>query len=228
MKISLSFLNYKERKFTIFFTLIVLLELLTGSVKSLEIAHYLYKPAIVASLIVLVIKTGEHLNRFVKTLLLVALLFSLLGDIVLMFSSRSEWFFIGGLVAFLIAHLCYIVLFYKQRGTTFKNWPGTIGFFVYAMGLFYMLYPYLGEMLFPVLVYMMVILAMASAALLRSQTSSLSYNLVLYGALCFLLSDSLLAINKFYIEFSGAHIAIMLSYALAQYLIVIGLLKIKM
>jgi hypothetical protein len=42
------------------------------------------------------------------------------------------------------------------------------------------------------------------------------------GALFFMLSDSLLAINKFYRPFPLAGFLIMLSYIVAQYLIVIG------
>ena len=46
--------------------------------------------------------------------------------------------------------------------------------------------------------------------------------LMITGALLFVISDSVLAINKFYNEFNGAGIVIMLTYGIAQLLIVEG------
>lgn len=46
--------------------------------------------------------------------------------------------------------------------------------------------------------------------------------LMMIGALLFVLSNSTLAINKFYNSFSGAGILIMLTYGIAQLLIVQG------
>ena len=72
---------------------------------------------------------------------------------------------------------------------------------------------------------MLIILAMATSAFLRQgKINSSSYNLVFFGALTFMVSDSLLALNKFYLAFAFADFSIMLTYALAQLLIVKGLL----
>jgi uncharacterized membrane protein YhhN len=48
--------------------------------------------------------------------------------------------------------------------------------------------------------------------------------LFIIGAVFFVLSDSLLAINKFYHPFWGANISIMLTYGIAQFCIVKGYL----
>jgi len=48
---------------------------------------------------------------------------------------------------------------------------------------------------------------------------------MLLGAILFIISDSVLAINKFYEPFSAAGIIIMLTYAFAQMLIVLGVIK---
>ena len=112
-----------------------------------------------------------------------------------------------------------------------RNPKQSIGFIallliIYASGLFYLLKDGLGEMLIPVVVYMVVILTMAVTAFLRkAKVSPLSYNLVLIGAICFMLSDSILALNKFYQPIPWSNVSIMITYALAQYLIVIGILK---
>ena len=107
-------LTKTEKQFSILFFIIVLFELLTGSTESLEYTHYLAKPAIVISLMFLFIKTSESLSNPIKKLTLLALVFSLLGDILLMFVDQSENFFILGLVAFLTAHIMYVLVFLKH------------------------------------------------------------------------------------------------------------------
>jgi uncharacterized membrane protein YhhN len=46
--------------------------------------------------------------------------------------------------------------------------------------------------------------------------------LMMIGALLFVISDSVLAVNKFYSEFNGAGIVIMLTYGIAQLMITEG------
>lgn len=221
-------LTNTEKKFSILYFIIVLFELLTGSTESLQHAHYIAKPALVISLIFLFVSTSKTILKSIKRLTIVALSFALLGDILLMFVWQSPHFFTFGLVAFLIAHVLYVLVFLKHR----NQQKSSLGFItillVYAVILFYLLKDGLGEMLIPVLVYMLVILSMATTAFLRkNKVNTLSYNLVFLGALFFMISDSLLAINKFYRPIPLSNISIMVTYALAQYLIVIGILKLK-
>lgn len=221
-------LTNTEKQFSVLFFVIVLFEIITGSTETLKMAHYIAKPAIVISLIFLFIKTSEGVSKSIKRITLLALVFSLLGDILLMFVEQSPHFFTIGLVAFLTAHIMYILAFLKHRN---KQKP-IIGFIVflliYASGLFYLLKDGLGDMLIPVIVYMIVILSMATSAFLRKgMVNNLSYNLVFSGAIFFMISDSILALNKFYEPLPFSNISIMLTYALAQFLIVIGILKLK-
>lgn len=221
-------LTNTEKQFSILYFVIVLIELITASAASLEQVHYIAKPAIVISLIFLFVKTSGHLSESIKRMTLLALVFSLLGDVLLMFVSQSAHFFTIGLVAFLVAHLMYILVFLKHRN---KN-KSTIGFIIlllaYASGLFYVLKDGLGDMLVPVIIYMLVILAMATSAFLRQgNVTKLSYNLVFIGAIFFMVSDSILALNKFYQPIPLSNIIIMVTYALAQNLIVLGILKLK-
>ncbi|WP_179336021.1 lysoplasmalogenase [Winogradskyella costae] len=221
-------LTSTEKQFSILFFCIVLIELVTGSMASLSALHYIAKPAIVISLIVLFLKTSESLPAAIKNVTLLALIFSVLGDILLMFVDRSPHFFALGLVAFLTAHVMYIVIFLKHRNPQ-KSPLGIITLFLlYGASVFYFLNGNLGEMLIPVIIYMLAILGMATAAYLRKdKVNILSYGLVFLGALFFLISDSILAVNKFYEPLSYSNISIMVTYALAQYLIVIGILKLK-
>jgi uncharacterized membrane protein YhhN len=83
-------------------------------------------------------------------------------------------------------------------------------------------------LLIPVVVYMLVILAMVISAYLRKNKANvLSYGLVFLGALCFVASDTILALNKFYQPMLWSNISIMMTYAIAQYLIILGILKLK-
>jgi uncharacterized membrane protein YhhN len=221
-------LTNTEKQFSILFFIIVLIELLTGSVASLQTAHYIVKPAIVISLIFLFIKTSGSLSKPIKNLTLLALVFSLLGDVLLLFVEKSEHFFTLGLVAFLTAHIMYVLVFLKHRNKEKSSFGFIALSLIYAACLFNFLKDGLGDMLIPVVVYMMIILAMATSAYLRKdKVNILSYGLVFFGALCFMISDSILAINKFYQPIQWSNISIMVTYALAQYLIVIGILKIS-
>lgn len=221
-------LTNTEKQFSILFFVIVLFEIITGSTESLQMVHYIAKPAIVISLVFLFIKTSEGISKSIKRITLLALGFSVLGDILLMFVDQSPHFFTVGLVAFLLAHIMYILVFLRHRNKQKSILSFVILLLVYASGLFYLLKDGLGEMLVPVIIYMIVILSMATTAFMRKGiVNSNSYNLVFIGAIFFMISDSILALNKFYQPIPFSNISIMLTYALAQYLIVLGILKLK-
>lgn len=221
-------LTNTEKQFSILFFVIVLFEIITGSTETLQIAHYIAKPAIVISLMFLFIKTSGDISKSTKRITLLALGFSVLGDILLMFVDQSPHFFTVGLVAFLLAHIMYILVFLKHRNKQKPVFGFVILLLVYASGLFYLLKDGLGEMLIPVIVYMIVILSMATTAFMRKGiVKHMSYNLVFIGAIFFMISDSILALNKFYQPIPFSNISIMLTYALAQFLIVLGILKIS-
>ncbi len=221
-------LSNTEKQFSILYVVIVLIELLTGSTETLQSAHYIAKPSIVISLIFLFVKTSKSFSIPIKRLTLLALVFSLLGDVLLLFVDQSEHFFTFGLVAFLTAHVMYILLFLKHRHTKNSLFGFIALLLIYGASLFYFLKDGLGVMLIPVAVYMIAILSMATTAYLRKNKVNMrSYRLVFLGALCFMVSDSILALNKFYQPIPWSNISIMVTYALAQYLIIIGILKLK-
>ncbi len=217
-------LTKSERSFTFIFLAILIAELVCGSVDSLSQLHYITKPAIVMSLIIFFWKESHSVSKSIRNLTLLALVFSLLGDVLLMFVEQSPNYFMVGLVAFLLAQLMYILVFLKHRNPSKKLiWSITI-LDVYGIGLFLFLKDYLGDMLIPVLIYMLVILTMATTSFLREgKVSEISYGFVVLGAILFMVSDSLLALNKFYYELPFSSILIMLTYALAQYFIVFGI-----
>ena len=161
-----------------------------------------------------------------KYLLQVSLFFSWLGDLFLLFDKGDSLYFIGGLLSFLIAHLFYIILFVKLKtvlNPDSKLNKRAIGFLLIYVGiLFTLLIPGLGALKIPVIVYALVLASMFIASLYASSISSTWQSLIIIGALLFVVSDSILALNKFLNPFPTASFLVMLTYGLAQLFIVMG------
>lgn len=215
-----------EKLFTSIFILLILAELICGSVESLSTWHYITKPSLLIALIFYFYTQSKGLRPKTRIVTLLALIFSLLGDILLMFVDQSPDYFILGLMSFLLAHICYCLVFLISRNPKTNFAGATAVLCSYAFGLFYLLKDGLGNLLIPVLIYMVVILMMVMTAFLRQKkVPTKSFILVFIGALLFVISDSILALNKFYMPLKFSGMSIMLSYALAQYLIVLGIIK---
>ena len=165
-------------------------------------------------------------------LFLVALFFCWLGDVFLIFQSTDPLFFIGGLASFLVGHIVYIFCYRQlQIIPSSKELLGSqkvrfaFPIILAGTGLVTILYPLLGALRIPVMIYAWAITLMALTALFRyGRTNSTSFLLIFIGAVLFMVSDSLLAINKFHHAFSAAGALVMLTYSVAQFLIVEGAL----
>lgn len=194
-----------------------------------DTARYVIKPLLTVILIIyLHTNTNSSLNR---TLLTYALAFCFIGDVLLLTPNNPNYF-IFGLIAFLLAHISYIITFitnFKTNETYLSRKPTTALIsivFIFAGLLYSFLYIYLGEMLIPVTIYMVIIVTMALTAILRSNTvGKQSFYRVLIGSFLFLISDSILATDKFAIKISFSGFWIMLTYMSAQYLIIDGMRK---
>jgi uncharacterized membrane protein YhhN len=157
-----------------------------------------------------------------------AILFSLIGDVLLLDDSN----FMLGLIAFLLAHVFYIFSYRQHRfETDVEALQGVqrvrIAFPVVlaGTGLVVILYPKLDALRVPVIIYAGVITTMVLTALFRfGRTNARSFWMVFAGAVLFMISDSVLAVNKFLEPLSRAGFWIMLTYIAGQYLIVEGLI----
>jgi len=193
-----------------------------------DILIYVAKPLIVIALILYFLSATKGIQNGFIIIIVRALIFSWLGDLVLMFDSFNKNIFLIGLLAFLFAHLIYIRFFSLVRmGEKIKLKPGLILLVVvYYSGLIFLLFNDLQELKIPVMVYGIVISIMFLLALhmlfVRNKEAG---KLMMLGALLFVASDSILAINKFYSSFEYAGIAIMLTYGIAQLLITLGAVK---
>lgn len=106
--------NPIKQKFVIVFAIIVLSEIFLMNIENVFTLHYFTKPLIVGSLIAYFISHNKHLEKSTQKLTLFALIFSVIGDMFLMFTDKSPHFFTSGLAAFLLAHIMYILVFLKK------------------------------------------------------------------------------------------------------------------
>ena len=215
--------NSRANIWLIIFVVVAVLELVAAT-WNLELLNWFVKPLLMITLGLYYGSVSGPETSWRKYVFL-ALAFSWAGDVFLMLDEM----FIPGLASFLIAHLFYINL-YRLTGASTQRIPfralALLG--IYGAALMAFLYPHLGEMLVPVPVYALVILGMVAFALKRrAGTTVSSYRHALFGALLFVLSDSLIAVNKFATEIPFERVLIMSTYITAQYLIVKGLLQHK-
>lgn len=172
---------------------------------------------------------------------LLAFLFSWIGDIALLFADDSSkapgfYFFIAGLVSFLTAHLLYIAVFRRIAATSpaseipsSKRMVMLIPVVLIATVLVLFIIPHLGPMLVPVIVYAIVISLMTiSAVALYNKIFMEGFNLIYGGAVLFMISDMTLAINQFVSPKPVFGIIVMVTYGAAQYLIMNGLSKVSL
>lgn len=201
-------------KFTLFFIVLMILELLGLTV--IPSYHIVSKPMILAGLIGFYI-IGEKKQ---DNIFLTGLIFALLGDCFLLFGA-SDMFMVG-LVCFLIMQICYTATFNrKRRIPRTKDYivPAIIG--AAGLSILAFLWSGLGEMKWAVTLYACAIMIMAIFAYLRHPKLR-GYNILFAGVILFIISDGLLGYNKFGGNLPYAEIAVMVTYMLAQYLIVTG------
>lgn len=218
----------KQSPFLILFFLVSIAELLAVSLGWNEV-HMVAKSLIMLSLIGYYMGAVSRRNgHFIR-----AAFFCWAGDVLLLKQADDEMFFILGLVSFLIGHLLYILAYRELR------WPDKASgllmpqkirvSFPVALagtGLIVVLLPTLGGLMIPVIVYAIVLMGMVMASFFRyGRTTPDSFWLVAAGAMLFMTSDSMLAINKFHTPFEQAGPLIMLTYILGQYLIAEGAVR---
>ena len=163
--------------------------------------------------------------------LLIALFACWIGDVSLMFVGLNGNWFIIGLLSFLIGHIFYIITYRQHRWESTDNEllvPQKIRYSIPVVlagtGLVVILFPVLGGLQFPVMIYALALIVLVMNAIFRyGRTSSRSFWMTLAGSVLFMISDAILAINKFLGEIEMGGVYIMLTYITAQFLIVEGL-----
>jgi uncharacterized membrane protein YhhN len=181
--------------------------------------EWLCKPAALVALTGAAIAISPD-DRSVKIAFVVGLVLSLAGDVFLMLPSDR---FIFGLVSFFAAHVAYIVGFLLAGPEPLLL---VVGLVVVGLGVAFIGAPLVrrvragGQADFagPVIAYMAVISAMVVAAFGAGNPWGIA------GALSFYASDATLGWNRFVAETSHGRLAVMVTYHLAQFLLVLSLI----
>lgn len=149
-----------------------------------------------------------------------AIFASWVGDVLLL-KGEEELFFMLGLGSFLIAQIAYGYTFLKsdsnQKGLLREKPLLALAVLLLAVVIYVYLYPFLGEMLIPVSIYVCAITFMVLSAINRRGFESKGSTVLIIAVFSFMLSDTLLAVNKFAVEIPRASVWIMLTYIMAQY-----------
>lgn len=182
--------------------------------------HWICKPLTTVLILAMVWSRSAADSRY-RRWLAIGLLWSLAGDVFLMLPSDR---FIAGLLCFLVAHAAYLVAF-SGRARLFARWWPFVGYALIAGVVMALLWPGIPPgMRVPVLVYVLALGAMAAQAaatwvVRRDRPAAFAA----VGGALFLVSDSLIAWNRFGDEFSAARLLILSSYWAAQWLLALSL-----
>lgn len=193
--------------------------------------RYLTKGLLMPLLFVIMVLEIERTDKWASVRLVSgALLAALIGDMILL-SGDTKGYFAMGLGFFLITHICYIIFFYRKR--PFRQKDSTFLFFM-ALGISGLVILELvcmwnkmdkQSLTIPVIIYSLVIGFMLLCAANLTQSRRLADNALKYflpGAFLFVVSDSIIGLNRFYLPRPLSGVYIMVTYAIAQLLIVFG------
>ena len=207
----------------IFFIIIAVGDIVAIKYDKLKL-RYVTKTLLIPLIALFYIVSIANLNGMVLS----ALICCFLGDFFLLWSQKKA-FFIAGLLSFLMGHIFYTIAFLQT--TSFLS--GIPKWFYFSLlpyiwyGIFILkkLNPYLYPMKVPVIVYLNVILIMSFASFSRIWAlKGLSFWLPFIGSIFFIASDSLLAFRNFKVKLSRGWVSIIITYILAQLLIIFGFL----
>ncbi|MDX5476906.1 MAG: lysoplasmalogenase, partial [Cyclobacteriaceae bacterium] len=112
-----------------------------------------------------------------------------------------------------------------RRGTVPRLFFLNLPIYILAAVSYFLIRGGLGDLKIPVIIYLIVIVMMATTARERfKKTNSVSFWQVMIGAGLFMISDIILAINMFFKSFPEAGILVLGTYIIAQFLIVRGIM----
>ena len=210
-----------------------------------ESLRFLAKPMLMILLISFYVTSIKGAWNKVHKLMVAAFVFSWIGDVALMFVGtegnlmgipKNPNYFLAGLGGFLFTHILYAIAFAnvsdKKAVSILTRRPSVLfPLVIYMLALLSILVPAIGgneltkPFLIPVLVYSATIATMVLFAVNRyKRVNDKSFALVFGGALLFMFSDSLIAINKFIHPFAISGVLIMVLYISGQYFIAKGCL----
>ena len=176
---------------------------------------FLIKPLPVLIMAFLCWRNLEGTERILMTL---GFIFSAMGDIFLDLDRVA--LFKQGLLSFLVTQILFSIAFYQRRKINRTRLAAAGLVIIYAIIMLVLLWPHLGALRIPVMVYMLALTSMGVFAGLRDGPLSR----VFLGGFLFVIADSLIAVNKFLIEFDYSLVIIIGLYLAGQFFIGRGVL----
>lgn len=206
----------KLQRWTLLITLSAVAAISAVYLDGALLLHWVCKPLTTLLIVAMTWATPASDARY-RRWVVIGLLLSTLGDVFLMLPGD---YFVWGLASFLAAHCAYLIGFGTRTRLLATLWP----FALYAtvavsiLGLLWAGVP--GPLRPAVIVYVAALSAMAAQALAmwthrRDRASACAA----LGGASFMLSDGMLAWNRFGAPFDGSRLAVLASYWIAQWLI---------
>jgi uncharacterized membrane protein YhhN len=214
----------KIKDFLKIYGAIVALQLATLFRESNDVLYFFSKPLILASLGVFAYSKLKEVDLKSKTFLLLALFFSFLGDIILMY--KGQQMFLFGMGSFSLAHIGYLI-FHRSHFVKFNLYKsiGAILFSLVLIGIVVSMVDIPSALKIPVYTYFLILMLHLILAALNSESTNLGLWPTI-GVTVFMISDALIALSLFGSEPNKyLSMGVMLTYATAQALIVLGILK---
>ncbi|WP_298740175.1 lysoplasmalogenase [uncultured Chitinophaga sp.] len=213
----------QKQPWTILYFLVLPADLIAIAADA-ETLRYITKPLLMP-LLGAGLLAAIHLLRpaAFRNLLLTALFFSWLGDILLLW----DQYFLPGLGSFLLAHLAYIGFFLKVRYTNYPlplcKYPLIFLTEALVLAFLFFMFPHLRKLAVPVTIYAIAISFTLLCAMhaFRFKEQTMGWYCI-GGAILFICSDAMIAVARFYHSFPAAGICIMLTYGLAQWALING------
>ncbi|MES2003361.1 MAG: lysoplasmalogenase [Bacteroidota bacterium] len=190
------------------------------------------KPMLVPLLFVFILMRDQNISSpRGKFFFYIGLILAFFGDVLLIFI--NDTFFLSGMIAFMLMNLLYGTAFLHMNKLSIRSIVPvgiTVAFLAFIGNAFYQfLGDDMGDYKIPILAYMftisiMITLAVNVAGNNKYRKATVSY--LIPGVLVFLIENVLVAANKFHFGHDkDIFVAVMLTYGLAQYLMVKGIVK---
>ncbi|GGY29567.1 membrane protein [Rhodanobacter panaciterrae] len=184
-----------------------------------RLLHWVCKPLATALIFLLAWHAQPALSVRYRRWILIGIACSLLGDVLLML---PQDLFVPGLVAFLFGHACFIAAFLGDSRFGVRPWL-LLASLAYGAVNLYLLWGSIGAALrVPVIVYVAVLASMGGQALgrawafaRRDDAAASSAWRAAVGAMLFMLSDTLLAWNRFHAAIPLSSLWVLSTYYLA-------------
>ena len=193
------------------------LAIVGAEIAGLRGSHYVFKPLTTLLILAMVLRLPRTGFAGYRSLVVVGLLLSTLGDVFLMLPFDG---FVFGLGSFLLAHIAYLAALRKRGGWWRVRWP-LLAYAVMASLVFAQLWPGLPrELKAPVIVYVIALAGMAAqAASVWREHPGRATRAAAIGGAGFVASDALLALDRFSTPIPIASVWVLATYWIAQWCI---------